>query len=172
MLLSGLEANPAALARAGPKSFAVLHFSTHSFIDDRIPELSRIVLSLVDRNGQPVDGNLRPYQISGMQLSGSIVVLSSCETALGKEVPGEGLAGFRQSLFAAGASQLVLTTGNVEAESSSAFFAEVYKEFFGARRVCMDAALTHARRILAASSRWSDPFYWASYAVVGSPCKY
>lgn len=50
-ILQGFDATPAALQKSKPESFAVLHFSTHAFIDDRIPELSRVALSLVDRAG-------------------------------------------------------------------------------------------------------------------------
>jgi CHAT domain-containing protein len=168
-IVEGFDAAPRTLRNLNLGAFAVLHFSTHAFIDDRIPELSRVALSLVDRTGHPVDGYLRPFQFSEFRLDHSIVVLSSCDSALGKEVIGEGLVGFASSLFSAGASQLVLTVANVDAESSSVFFEEVYRHFFGTRAVGMESAIMLARRALVRSSRWSDPYYWASFTVIGSP---
>ena len=170
-ILQGFDATPAALQKLNPEDFAVIHFSTHAFIDDRIPELSRVALSLVDRAGRPVDGYLHPYQFAGFRLNRSIVVLSSCETALGKEVLGEGLAGFTTGLFEAGASQVVLALTKVEAESSAAFFAEAYRRFLGTPSTGMESALTEARRALAHSTRWADPYYWAPFIVMGSPSR-
>jgi CHAT domain-containing protein len=149
------------------REFAVLHFSTHAYIDDRIPELSRIALTLVDRDGRHVDGYLRPQQFAEFRLNRSIVVLSSCETALGKEVLGEGLVGFASGLFSAGASQLVLALTKIDAESSAAFFTEVYRSLFDTQSTGIERALTRARQALAHSTRWSDPYYWASFTAIG-----
>jgi CHAT domain-containing protein/Tfp pilus assembly protein PilF len=168
-VLQDFDASPGTLWRASPQSYAILHFSTHSFIDDGIPELSRVALSLVDRSGGTVDGNLKPQAFANFRLDRSIVVLSSCETGLGKEVIGEGLAGFSSSLFSAGASQLVLTIAKVDAEASATFFAEVYSVFFKTPSGSMEHALTEARKTLANDSRWKDPFYWASIVMVGAP---
>jgi CHAT domain-containing protein/tetratricopeptide (TPR) repeat protein len=168
-ILEGFDATPAALQKLNAGDFAVLHFSTHAFIDDRIPELSRVALSLVDRAGRPVDGYLHPYQFAGLRLNRSIVALSSCETALGKEVIGEGLAGFTTGLFEAGASQVVLSLTKVDAESSAAFFAETYRRFLATPSPGMESAITQARRALAGSTRWADPYYWAPFVVIGSP---
>jgi len=166
-VLQNFDAASETLGRLNLADFALLHFSTHAFIDDRIPELSRVVLSLVNRAGRPVDGNIHPYQFAEFRLNRSIVVLSSCETALGKEVSGEGLVGFANGLFAAGASQLVLSLTKVDAESSSVFFSEVYRRFLASQPVGMEIALTQARRVLAHSARWSDPYYWAPFTVIG-----
>jgi CHAT domain-containing protein/Tfp pilus assembly protein PilF len=167
-ILQGFDASASELHNINLEDFAVLHFSTHAFIDNQIPELSRVTLSLIDRRGRPVDGYLRPRHFREFRLNRSIVVLSSCETALGKEVMGEGLAGFSDSLFSAGASQLVLSLTQVDAEASAVFFRETYRRFFGPQQAAMESALTHARRVLAHSRRWSDPYYWASFTVIGS----
>ena len=168
-LLEGFEASRDRLQREPLADFAVLHFSTHSFIDGRLPELSRVALSLVDRQGRPVDGYLHPHELAGFPLKGSVVVLSSCDTALGKQIPGEGLIGFTGSLFSAGASQLVLSLAQIDDESSSAFFAEAYRRYFGGDAVGIEHAIRDSRRVLARSNRWSDPFYWASFPVIGRP---
>jgi CHAT domain-containing protein len=167
--LLGFDANPDTVQKQPMQDYALLHFSTHALIDDRIPELSRVALSMVARNGRPVDGFLRPYQLAQLRLNGSTVVLSACDTALGKQVLGEGLVGFTASLFSAGAAQLVLTLSKVDAEGSSEFMSETYRNRFAARPASMEHAMTLARRSLARSSRWSDPFYWASFVIYGRP---
>ena len=168
-ILSGFSVSRARLYAEPLEDYAILHFSTHAFIDDRIPELSRIALSMVGPAGQPWDGFLRPAQISELHLNGSAIVLSACETALGRQVLGEGLAGFTASLFHAGAAQLVLALSDVDAEGSAELLARTYRNIFGGPHASLEHALTLARRNLAHSARWSDPWYWASFTVYGRP---
>ena len=62
-------------------------------LDADRPELSGVVLSLVDGAGRPQDGFLRLHDIYNLDLPADLVVLSACETALGADVRGEGLVG-------------------------------------------------------------------------------
>lgn len=167
--LGGADANADALQRLLLERYAVVHFSTHAVIDDDIPELSRLALSVVDREDRRVSGFLFPYQLADLRMNDTVVVLSACDTALGKKVPGEGLMSFSASLFSAGASQLVLTIAKVDAQASSVFLSDVYSHFLSRNGASIEHALTLARQSLVRSDRWSDPYYWASYVVVGMP---
>jgi CHAT domain-containing protein/Tfp pilus assembly protein PilF len=171
-VLRGFDANVSEVENSHLEDYALVHFSTHALIDDRLPELSRIALSMVDAAGRPVDGFLRPYQLSRLPLQGSTVILSACDTALGKQVLGEGLMGFTASLFSAGAARLVLTLSAIDAEGSSEFWVKAYRSMFGEPRANLEHAVTLARRNLAHSARWSDPYYWASYVVYGLPSEH
>jgi CHAT domain-containing protein len=167
----GFDASVLTLESLPLNQYAILHLSTHAIIDDEIPELSRIALSAFDRKGHSVDGFLFPYQLANLHLQHATVVLSACKTSLGKKVLGEGLAGFSSSLFAAGASQLVLSLSEIDAKASSIFFVNTYGRIFGVRQDAMEHALTLARRRFLLSSQWSDPYYWASFVVVGIPAQ-
>jgi CHAT domain-containing protein len=168
-ILVGFDANVQKLLDLRLEDYAFVHVSTHALIDDRIPELSRVALSMVTPTGRPINGFLRPIHLSALRLGNSTVVLSACDTALGKQVVGEGLMGLTASLFYAGASQLVLSLSEVDSEGSSAFFTEVYSRVFGPPRMATEHALTLARRSLSQSTRWSDPYYWASFILYGRP---
>jgi CHAT domain-containing protein/tetratricopeptide (TPR) repeat protein len=170
LILRGFDATADELRKRRLEDFRIIHLSTHALVDDRTPELSSIALSMVNRNGKRVDGFLHSYQLAQLNLDGSTVVLSACRTALGKQVSGEGIAGFASSLFFAGAAQLVLTLVNVDAEGSEVLLAEAYRRALGRNAVTgMESPLTGARRVLAHSDRWSDPYYWASFVVMGVP---
>jgi CHAT domain-containing protein len=169
LLLQGFDATAQAMQTLPLHQYSVIHVSAHAVVDDSTPELSGIALTLFRRNGQPLDGMLRPYQLAGLHLNGSAIVLSACNTALGKEYIGEGFVGLTASLFHAGAAQLVLTLAEVDAEASSAFLQAAYNYMFGPRRLSMEHALTLARKNLAGTPRWSDPFYWASFVLYGRP---
>jgi len=96
------------------------------------------------------------------------VVLSACDTALGKQVLGEGLMGFSSSLLYAGGSQLVLALTKIDAEASSQFLSDVYRYYLPGNN-SMEHSITLARRTMAHSGRFSDPYYWASFVVIGRP---
>ena len=169
-VLKGFQAAPAALRSMPVDQYAFLYFSTHSIINERDPEKSRIVLSLVaDRTGTPLDGNLHPAELARLPLKGSTVVLSTCESALGKMVDGEGLAGFTQSFFAAGAAQLVMSLAKVDALAAAKFFTTFYSSEVGGRPQTVEHALRLARTRLAGDPEFGDPYYWGSFFVVGRP---
>ena len=170
--LSGFDANPGAVKKLPLDDFGILHFSTHAVIDDQIPELSRVALSMIDRSGKPIDGFLHPDELSRFHLAGSIVVLSACDTALGKLMMGEGLVGITGSLFHAGAAQLVLSLTEVDAQASSQFFSEAYRRLLARRPTGVERAMRFARQALARTGRWSDPYYWATFVVIGKPSEY
>ena len=80
------EANRTLATSAELGQYRVVHFATHGLINNTHPELSGIVLSLVDEKGQPQNGFLRLYDLYNLKLSADLVVLSACQTALGKEI--------------------------------------------------------------------------------------
>ena len=167
-IFRGFEASRATLSKLHLRDFGLLHISTHALIDDRTPELSRLVLSMVDHRGRPVDGALEPYQLAQFHLDDSTIVLSACDTALGKQVLGEGLAGMTSSLLYAGGAQLVLTLTEIDAEASSRFLSGVYQRFLPGS-VSMEHSLRLTRQAMAQDRQFSDPYYWASFIVVGRP---
>ncbi len=172
--LRGFDANTEALKTLNLTDYGILHFSTHALIDDQMPEASRIALSMLDKQGHRIDGFVRPYQLSSLKLDGSVVVLSACDTALGKEVIGEGLVGFTASFIRAGASQLLMTLSEVDAEASSAFLSAVYHTYLSSddktrKGITLEESVKRAQEELAKSRRWSDPYYWASFSLYGIP---
>src|SRR5258705_9440671 len=100
-------ANKTAATSAVLKQYRIVHFATHSLINSRHADLSGIVLSLVDQDGKQQNGFLRLYDIYNMNLSAELVVLSACQTALGKDIKGEGLVGLTRAFMYAGASRIV-----------------------------------------------------------------
>ena len=70
--------------------YRIVHFATHSVLNNERPELSGVVLSLVDRAGRPQNGFLRLYDIYNLRLGSDLVVLSACQTALGGEITRRG----------------------------------------------------------------------------------
>jgi CHAT domain-containing protein/Tfp pilus assembly protein PilF len=146
--------------------YRIVHFATHGLLDSRHPELSGLVLSLVDHGGKAQNGFLELQDIYNLNLSADLVVLSACETGLGKEVEGEGLVGLTRGFMYAGASRVVASLWKVSDEATAKLMGEFYRgmEQEGMRPA---AALRAAQILLWKQRQWSDPYYWAAFQIQG-----
>ena len=109
-----LAADALAVTSGKLEDYGILHFATHGWIDSARPQLSALILSLVDGSGRPRDGFLRLYDIYGLELAADLVVLSGCRTALGREIRGEGLESLARAFFHAGASRVMASLWSVQ----------------------------------------------------------
>jgi tetratricopeptide (TPR) repeat protein len=160
------DASKTTLLERDLRKYRILHFAAHGSLDTERPELSGLVLSLVDRNGKPVDGYLRLHEIYNLELDADLVVLSACRTALGKEVYGEGLIGLTRGFMYAGASRVVSTVWNVDDRSSALLMQRFYSAML-TERTAPAAALREAQLALYRQARWKNPHYWAAFALQG-----
>ncbi len=144
----------------------IVHFATHGVLDNQRPALSGLILSLFDERGAPQNGFLRLHDIYNMRLDADLVVLSACQTALGKEIRGEGLVGLTRAFMYAGAPRVVATLWQV----SDLATAELMKRFYRGvlqQKLPPSAALRAAQRQMAQDPRWASPYYWAGFVMQG-----
>jgi CHAT domain-containing protein len=156
-----------ALAMSGQLSqYRILHFATHGLLNSERPELSGLVFSLIDQEGKPQDGFLRLHEIYNLQLNADLVVLSACETGLGKEIKGEGLIGLTRGFMYSGAPRVIASLWNVDdlatAELMKLFYQRMLKDGLPA-----SAALRAAQLELSRQKRWAPPYFWAGFVLHG-----
>ncbi len=160
------SANRDAVLGARWSDYRIAHFATHALLNARHPELSGIVLSLYDKDGRAEDGFLRANDIYNLHMPADLVVLSVCESALGKNVGGEGAANLARAFFYAGARRVVASLWPVDDRASVAFMRAFYAGMI-ARRLDPPQALAWAQKQMRASERWQAPYYWSGYIVEG-----
>ena len=144
----------------------VVHFASHGLLNSRHPELSGVVLSLVDEKGRPQDGFLQTRDVYKLKLSAELVVLSACQTALGKDVRGEGLLGLSRGFMYAGAPRVVASLWPVPDRAT----AELMKHFYEGillRGLRPAAALRAAQTAIRSEKRWASPYFWAAFTTQG-----
>src|SRR5207248_4753146 len=107
--------------------YRYVHFATHGLLNNRHPELSGIVLSLVDENGKERDGFLLANEIYNLNLPAELVVLSGCRTGLGKEIKGEGLVGLTRGFMYAGSARVLVSLWDISDEASAELMANFYQ---------------------------------------------
>src|SRR5207248_4148185 len=98
------------------------------FLDSERPSLSAIVLSLVGQNGRPRDGILRAHELYNLNLPVDLVVLSACQSGLGKDIRGEGLVGLTQGLMYAGAARVIVSLWSVSDRATASLMGQLYRE--------------------------------------------
>jgi len=146
--------------------YRIIHFATHGLINNQHPELSGIVLSLVDEQGRQQNGFLRLYDLYNLKLSAELVVLSACQTALGKEVRGEGLVGLTRGFMYAGAPRVVASLWQIDDRASAEFMKRFYQGLLG-QKLRPAAALRAAQVSMQSDKRWHAPHYWAAFTLQG-----
>lgn len=110
------------------KQYRFIHLATHGFANPDNPELSGILLSVVDKQHKPYDRvNLLLGDIFNLDWGADLVILSACETGLGKGVPGEGLVGLTRGLMYAGAKNAVISLWQVDDTATSKLIPQIYK---------------------------------------------
>ncbi len=160
------QASRAAAMGAEVSSARVVHFASHGLLNSRHPELSGVVLSLVDEHGHPKDGFLQARDIYKLRLSADLVVLSACQTALGKDVRGEGLMGLSRGFMYAGAPRVIASLWQVPDRATSELMAHFYEGVL-VRNLRPAAALRAAQIAIRREKRWTSPYYWAAFTLQG-----
>jgi CHAT domain-containing protein len=163
---TGFQATRAAASSPGLADYRIVHFATHGVLNTLRPELSGVVLSLIYERGVKQDGFLRLHDIYGLRLAADLVVLSGCQTALGKEIRGEGLIGLTRGFMYAGARAVVASLWQVDDESTAELMKRFYRGMLKENRRPADALRT-AQLEMSRQKRWSAPFYWAGFVLQG-----
>jgi CHAT domain-containing protein len=160
------EANKKTATGEGIGQYRIVHFATHALLNNEHPELSGIVLSLVDRQGHRIDGFLRLNEIYNLNLPADLVVLSACQTGLGRQIKGEGLIGLTRGFLYAGAERVVASLWSVDDEATAELMRRFYSKFLQEDQP-VSAALRQAQMEMSAQKRWSNAYYWAAFEMQG-----
>jgi CHAT domain-containing protein/tetratricopeptide (TPR) repeat protein len=160
------QASRATVLSGDLSQYRYVHFATHGVLDSERPGLSSLVLSMVDEKGQPQNGFLRANDIYNLKLPAELVVLSACQTGLGKEIKGEGLVGLTRGFMYAGAARVVVSLWNVNDKATADLMTKFYEKMLkqGLRPA---AALRAAQVEMWKQKQWQSPYYWAAFTMQG-----
>ena len=146
--------------------YRYVHFATHGYLDTTRGSLSALVLSMVDEQGKPQDGFLRTHDIYNLKIPAELVVLSACETGLGKDVKGEGLVGLTRGFMYAGARRVIVSLWNVNDKATAALMQRLYAGMLRTNKTPA-AALRAAQIEMLRTRQWQSPYFWAAFVMQG-----
>jgi len=160
------NANRAFATSAALGGYRIVHFATHGLLNSEVPELSGIVLSLVNEKGKPQDGFLRLHEIYNLNFHADLVVLSACQTALGNQITGEGVIGLSRGFLYAGAARVMASLWTVDDRATAELMGRFYRKLLS-EHMTPAAALRAAQLEMQQIPRWSSPYYWAAFELQG-----
>ena len=146
--------------------YRIIHFATHGLLNAERPELSGLVFSLVDQTGKPQDGFLRLHEIYNLKLPADLVVLSACQTGLGKDIKGEGLIGLTRGFMYAGAARVVASLWRVDDYATSVLMKKFYRGMLQ-EKLRPAEALRKAQLEMMQQKQWQSPFFWGAFTLQG-----
>jgi CHAT domain-containing protein len=146
--------------------FRYVHFATHGLLDTLRPELSGIVLSLVDEQGRQQNGFLFAHEVYNLKLPAELVVLSGCQTGLGKEIKGEGFVGLTRGFMYAGAARVMASLWKVNDQATAELMERFYRGVLRKKQRPAEA-LRAAQIEMWQQSRWKAANYWAAFVLQG-----
>ncbi len=159
------DANYVNATNADVGQYRFIHFATHGLLNSERPELTGILFSMIDENRIAKSQSLlRLGEVYNLKLPVEMVVLSACQTALGKDVRGEGLVGLTRGFMYAGSPRVVASLWRIEDAATAQLMKEFYKGIF-ADRLPPAKALQKAQ--LAMIKNGYMPFYWAAFTIQG-----
>ena len=159
------EASRANVLTDGLTRFRLVHFATHGVVDARHPEMSGLILSLVDRKGRRQDGYLRLGDIYKLKLSADLVVLSACDSALGRDLESEGIIGLPRGFLYAGAKSVIASLWKVNDDATATLMSRLYARL--QKGESPSSALRGAQLEMVQDERWANPYYWAAFVLQG-----
>ena len=165
-LLLDFAANRKAATSAELSQYRYIHFSTHGLLNSVHPELSGLVFSLVNEQGESQDGFLLAHEIFNLKLPADVVVLSACETGIGKDIKGEGLVSLTRGFMYAGAPRVVVSLWGVSDLGTTELMVRFYQGMLK-QGMPPAAALRAAQLSLMNDKRWASPYYWAPFTLQG-----
>jgi CHAT domain-containing protein len=160
-----LDASEDNLAARDITKYRIIHVATHGLLNAERPQFTGVVLSLVGNKSH--DGFLRTDEVFNLHLGSPLVVLSACETGLGKEKRGEGVMGLTRAFMYAGAPTVGVSLWSVADKSTADLMTDFYRRLLASGDVSSSAALREAQLSLISGKKYSAPFYWAPFVLVG-----
>ncbi|MEL6820894.1 MAG: CHAT domain-containing tetratricopeptide repeat protein, partial [Calditrichota bacterium] len=162
-LLVAENASESALQVHDLSTYRYLHFATHGFVNEKEPQLSGLLLGEPDSS--LIDNVLYASEVYNMDLNADLVVLSACETGLGKVVAGEGVIGLTRGFLYAGAKNLAVSLWQVSDLSTAKLMTDFFQRVAKGKK--LSDSLRKAKLRLLESENYASPYYWSPFILIG-----
>ncbi|MCF6367193.1 MAG: CHAT domain-containing protein [Bacteroidales bacterium] len=170
LLKTHLQANEEFVKSGELAKYKYLHFATHGMVDEDKPELSGLILAQDTTSNE--DNILFSGEIYNIKLNADLIVLSACETGLGKISKGEGIIGLTRALLYAGSKNIIVSLWQVSDASTQELMVEFYKNMlkpsvFSKNQKYFAGDLQKAKLRLIEESKYAHPFFWSPFILIG-----
>jgi CHAT domain-containing protein/Tfp pilus assembly protein PilF len=147
------------------KQYSIIHLATHSLKEEDIPILSGLIFTQEIPASSQEDGILYAGESYNLNLDAELIVLSSCETGIGKLVKGEGMIALNRGFLYSGVRNTIFSLWKVEDKSTSRLMIELYQNILQGKSYA--TALKQAKLSLINDPFTAFPKYWSGFILVG-----
>ncbi len=165
-LFTGFSASRENFFQSDLSDYKILHFAAHGLLNEDFPEFSGLIFSKFDETGKSKKGIVRLQDIYGLNLRSDLVVLSACDTGIGKDIKGEGLISLTDGFLQAGARTVVSSRWKVSDRATLGLMKNFY-EIMESENIPPSEALQKAKIKLRSNPAFASPFYWAAFTIQG-----
>ena len=162
------DASETAIKSTDLRNYNIIHIATHGTVNSEHPELSGLMLS--QKPGTNDDGMLYNGEIYNLKLNADLVVMSACETGLGKISQGEGVIGLGRSLIYAGAKNIVCSLWQVSDASTSTLMINFYSNLLKNSKkdgTGFTDKLHNAKLKMISEEKFAHPYFWSPFIIIG-----
>ena len=164
VILKGHTADETTLKTHRFGDFRLIHFAAHGRIDEQMPGRSAIILK--NNPASDEDGFFQAGEVIDVRLNAELVALSSCRSASGRMVRGEGIVGLNRSFLFAGASAVLMSLWPVDDEATGYLMNRFYRHLRDGQTI--SESLRRAKTEMSASMSFSHPYFWAGFVINGA----
>lgn len=163
VLFTGAQASRSKLARSDVQNAKVLHIATHGYFNEASDDNVGLGFSVIDENGDPDSGFVTLAELFSYEFNNQLVVISGCDTSMGKALAGEGMMGISRGFVAQGAQHVIATLWPVSDRASAEFMSIFYQQLLETGHV--NQALQATQQAFISNPAYRDPYYWGAYVL-------
>lgn len=163
VLLTGVQASRRQLARQDVRNARVLHIATHGYFNEASDDNVGLGFSVIDENGEPDSGFVTLAELFSYEFNNQLVVISGCDTSMGRNLAGEGMMGIARGFVSQGAQHVIATLWPVSDRASAEFMSIFYEQLLQLGHV--GNALQATQQAFQSNPNYRDPYYWAAYVL-------
>src|ERR1700730_12021990 len=164
-VLIGSGATKSAFEHSGLDRHAIIHLAVHGVANEKHPDRAALILLSDSSSGD--DGILEASEIVHLHINAHLVVLSACDTAVGRLQGEEGIANLALAFQLAGAKTIISTLWRIE-DASALYLMKRFYSHLAEKRPVADALTFAKRDMLKTYGTQAVPYYWASFKLEGS----
>jgi len=152
------------IKQADLKKYKYIHIATHGIVNIAEPKLSGLIF-YPEKSGN--DGILYSGEIYNLELNADLVVLSACETGIGKISKSEGVIGLSRALLYAGAKNIIVSLWKVSDESTTDLMVDFYTNLILNKQDKSEALYNAKIKMIEKGGNFAHPFFWSPFVLIG-----
>lgn len=164
---TGAKANKAFLTQPETRDAQILHIATHGYYQENTPDVVGLITSDVDKDGQVSPGFLSINELLSQPINSQLVVISGCDTMMGKYYKSSGMRSITRGFLAQGAQSVIGTLWPVQDKATAEFMRHFYQHLKN-NQGNSAKALQLTKQQFAQRGRYRQPRYWAGFVLTAN----